>query len=240
MGITRFPPLSSIPRRLSLSWPCTGKTQPALFLFHPVRMSQESSVPASSASSDQDRMLVEQALAGKASAYQVLMDKYRPALYRHIQRMVKQQDELDDLVQECFIKAFTALDSYSSDFAFSTWLYKIATNHTIDHLRKRKLPTFSIDKPVQTKDGELEYEIPDLTYRPDRHIVEDQRRQIIQDAINALPPKYHQVIVMRHQQEMSYEEIAEELDLPLGTVKAHIFRARALLYKFLRDQRGSL
>jgi RNA polymerase sigma-70 factor (ECF subfamily) len=168
------------------------------------------------------------------------MDKYRPALYRHIQRMVKQQDELDDLVQECFIKAFTALDSYSSDFAFSTWLYKIATNHTIDHLRKRKLPTFSIDKPVQTKDGELEYEIPDLTYRPDRHIVEDQRRQIIQDAINALPPKYHQVIVMRHQQEMSYEEIAEELDLPLGTVKAHIFRARALLYKFLRDQRGSL
>ena len=190
-----------------------------------------------SESSEQDRAYVERALAGDEAAYQALMEKYRRALYHHIARMVRHKQEVDDLVQESFIKAFSALESYSSQFAFSTWLYKIATNHTIDYLRKRKLKTFSIDKPIQTKEGEMEYELPDLTYRPDRHIVEDQRRALIQDAIDALPPKYHRVIVMRHQQEKSYQEIADELDLPLGTVKAHIFRARELLNKYLREKR---
>ncbi len=154
--------------------------------------------------------------------------------------MVRDKQEVEDLVQETFIKAFSALDSYASQYAFSTWLYKIATNHAIDFMRKKKLQTFSIDKPVRTKEGELEYEVPDTTYRPDRHIVEDQRRQLIQEAIDSLPSKYHRVIVMRHQQEKSYEEIAQELDLPLGTVKAHIFRARELLNKYLRDKRSSL
>ena len=177
------------------------------------------------------------ALEGDQLAYQELMEKYRGALTRHVQKMVRRQGEVDDLVQECFIKAFSALKSYSTDYAFSTWLYKIATNHTIDFLRKKKLNTMSIDKPINTKDGEVEYELPDTSYRPDRHIVEDQRKQLIQAAIEQLPEKYHRVIVMRHQQEKSYEEIAMELDLPLGTVKAHIFRARAQMYKFLRDKR---
>lgn len=207
------------------------------FCAPPVAHSDDS---APSASSEQDRLLVEAALAGRQSAYEQIVDKYRGALTRHIQRMVRATDEIDDLVQECFIKAFSNLESYSVDFAFSTWLYKIATNHTIDYLRKKRLSTFSIDRPIQTKDGEVEYELPDTTYRPDRHIVEDQRRELIQAAIESLPEKYHRVIVMRHQQEKSYEEIAAELDLPLGTVKAHIFRARALLYKYLRDKRDTL
>src|SRR5690606_41397423 len=100
--------------------------------------------------------------------------------------------------------------------------------------------TFYISKPVRAREGEIEYEEPDTTYRPDRPIVEDQRPQLIQEAIDSLPSKYHRVIVMRHQQEKSYEEIAQELDLPLGTVKAHIFRARELLNKYLRDKRSSL
>jgi RNA polymerase sigma-70 factor (ECF subfamily) len=190
-----------------------------------------------SQSSEQDRLLVTRALDGDQGAYQELMEKYRGALSRHVQRMVRKQGEVDDLVQECFTKAFSALKSYSSDYAFSTWLYKIATNHTIDFLRKKKLQTMSIDRPIQTKDGEVEYELPDTSYRPDRHIVEDQRKALIQEAIEQLPEKYHRVIVMRHQQEKSYDEIAAELDLPLGTVKAHIFRARGLLYKYLRDKR---
>lgn len=182
---------------------------------------------------------MEQALAGREAAYSELVEKYRNALIRHVKRMVRGSDDIEDLVQECFIKAFSALKSYSAEYAFSTWLYKIATNHTIDYLRKKKLPTMSIDKPISAKDGELEFELPDTTYRPDRHIVEDQRREMLKEAIDALPPKYHKVIVMRHQQEKSYEEIAAELDLPLGTVKAHIFRARALLYKGLRDKRDT-
>ncbi len=193
-----------------------------------------------SVSSQQDRTLVELALEGDQQAYQKLMEKYIGALTRHVQKMVRRQGEVEDLVQECFIKAFSALKSYSAEYAFSTWLYKIATNHTIDFLRKRKLKTMSIDAPISTKDGEIEFELPDASYRPDRHIVEDERKMLIQAAIEHLPEKYHRVIMMRHQQEKSYEEIAQELDLPLGTVKAHIFRARALLYKFLRDKRYSL
>ncbi len=193
-----------------------------------------------SESSEQDRTLVEQALEGNERAFRILMQKYDKALHHHIYRMVPTKGEVEDLVQESFIKAFSALTSYSSDYAFSTWLYKIATNHTIDYLRKKKLPTFSIDKPILTKDGNLEYEVPDITYRPDRHVVADQRRALIQQAIDSLPEKYHRVIVLRHQQEKSYEEIAQELDLPLGTVKAHIFRARKLLYKYLRGKRDTL
>jgi RNA polymerase sigma factor (sigma-70 family) len=193
-----------------------------------------------SASSEQDRALVQQALGGDQRAYDRLVAKYREALTRHVGRLVRERGEVEDLVQEAFIKAFSSLGSYSADFAFSTWLYKIATNHAIDHLRRKKLPTYSIDKPLQTKDGELQVELPDTTYRPDRHIVADQRNRLIAEAIALLPEKYHRVIVMRHQQEMSYEEIATALDLPLGTVKAHIFRARALLYKHLKDRRDDL
>ncbi len=195
---------------------------------------------APSQSSEQDRLLVEQALQGSQAAFESIVGKYQRALFHHINRMVRDKQEIDDLVQESFIKAFAALGSYSTEYAFSTWLYKIATNHTIDYLRRKKLPTVSINKPVQTKEGEVEFEVPDVTYRPDRHIVEDQRRALIQEAIDSLPDKYNRVIVMRHQQEKSYEDIAEELDLPLGTVKAHIFRARELLNKYLRDKRYSM
>ncbi|NNE36505.1 MAG: sigma-70 family RNA polymerase sigma factor [Rhodothermales bacterium] len=203
-------------------------------------MSSKSEQKSPSASSEQDRSLVERALAGEETAYSELVAKYHNALQRHISRMVRGATEVDDLVQECFIKAFSALPSYSFDYAFSTWLYKIATNHSIDFLRKRKLKTTSIDQPIKAKDGEVEFELPDMTYRPDQHIVDDQRKQILQEAIDSLPEKYHRVIVMRHQQEKSYEEISKQLDLPLGTVKAHIFRARALLYRKLRDNRSSL
>jgi RNA polymerase sigma-70 factor (ECF subfamily) len=192
-----------------------------------------------SESSEQDREFVERALEGDELAYQALVEKYQNALYHHIRRIVRDRAEVDDLVQESFIKAFSALESYSSSYAFSTWLYKIATNHGIDFLRKRRLRTQSIDRPVQTREGEMEVELPDTTYRPDRHIVEDQRKTLIQEAIDALPPKYHRVIVLRHQHEKSYEEIARELDLPLGTVKAHIFRAREMLNKYLRERRDT-
>ncbi len=192
-----------------------------------------------SASSEQDRALVEQALGGEEAAYQALVEKYERALHYHIHKMVRRRAVVEDLVQESFIKAFEALESYSARYAFSTWLYKIATNHTIDYLRKKKLKTRSIDEPIRTKEGEMSYQVPDATYRPDKHVVEDQRKALIQEAIDRLPPKYYRVIVLRHQQELSYQEIADELDLPLGTVKAHIFRARELLNKYLRSKRGT-
>ena len=202
-------------------------------------MARPSSAPPS-ASSEEDRALVTRALGGDEGAYAKLVGKYREALERHVRKMVRNTAIVEDLVQEAFVKAFRALPSYAPEYAFSTWLYRITTNHTIDHIRRKKLKTISIDKPVQTRDGEMQMDLPDTTYRPDKHLVTDQRNEIIAAAIAELPPKYHRVIVMRHQQEKSYEEIAVELDLPLGTVKAHIFRARALLNKYLRDRRDEL
>ena len=202
-------------------------------------MSTSRATDAPSESSEQDRAVVSRALEGDEAAYTELVDKYQRALSRHVAKMIRDKKEVEDLVQESFIKAFSALDTYSPKYAFSTWLYRIATNHTIDYLRKLKLRTFSIDKPLKTREGEMEYQLPDTTYRPDRHIVTDQRKALIQEAIDALPPKYHRVIVLRHQQEKAYQEIADELDLPLGTVKAHIFRARELLNKYLREKRGT-
>ena len=203
-------------------------------------MSASSAPPAPSASSEQDRALIVRALGGDQSAYEGLVRKYRQPLWHHLARLVRQREELDDLVQETFIKAFAALETYTPQYAFSTWLYKIATNHAIDHLRRRRVATVSLDKPVQTKDGEMQIELPDDTWRPDRPLVEDQRRTLLAEAVAALPDKYRRVIEMRHQQDMAYEDIAEALGLPLGTVKAHIFRARELLNRALRDRRESL
>ena len=196
--------------------------------------------PARSASSEEDRALVGRALGGDQRAYERLVAKYRVPLTRHVTGMLRDPQAVDDLVQEALVKAFTALPSYDPAFAFSTWLYRIATNHAIDHIRRRRLPTVSLDKPIATREGEVQMELPDSTYRPDRAIVSDQRGALLRDAIDRLPEKYHRVIVMRHQEDLSYEEIADQLGLPLGTVKAHIFRARALLNKFLRDRRDDL
>lgn len=178
------------------------------------------------------------AVEGDESAYAKLVEKYRKPLFFHISKLVKDRDHIEDLVQEAFMKAFGNLKSYNTDYAFSTWLYRIATNHSIDYLRKRKLQTLSIDEPIKTKEGEIEIELPDESSQSDRDIIRKQRKKIIRKSIEDLPEKYRQVIEMRHMEEKSYQEISEILDLPLGTVKAHIFRAREMLYKSLKDKRS--
>ncbi|HCD52160.1 MAG TPA: RNA polymerase subunit sigma-24 [Balneolaceae bacterium] len=190
-----------------------------------------------SASSIQDDGLVAAALRGNEASYKKLVDKYDRPIFFHIRKMIKEKEMVEDLVQEVFMKAFKNLDSYSNEYAFSTWLYRIATNHTIDYLRKKKLQTFSINDPVKTKDGEMEVQLPDTSFSTDAPVMKQERKEIVQNAIANLPEKYRKVIQMRHMEELSYDEIAEALDLPLGTVKAHIFRARELLYKALIDKK---
>ncbi len=192
-----------------------------------------------SASSLEDDGFVVRALKGDESAYKDLMEKYDRPIYFHIRKMIKEKELVEDLVQEVFMKAFKNLETYSNEYAFSTWLYRIATNHTIDYLRKKKLQTLSINDPYKTKDGEVEIQLPDETYATDKKVIKKERKAIVQDAIANLPEKYRAVIQLRHMEEYSYDEIADELDLPLGTVKAHIFRARELLYKALIDKKGS-
>lgn len=189
-----------------------------------------------SSSSLEDDKFVKRAIEGDQDAYKELMDKYQKPLYFHVLKMVRNHEQVEDLVQEAFMKAFNNLSSYNTNYAFSTWLYRITTNHTIDYLRKKKLNTTSINDPVKTRDGEMEIQISDEA-QTDRNIIRQERKQIIHNAINDLPKKYRRVIEMRHLQELSYQEIADQLELPLGTVKAHIFRAREMLYKELKDKR---
>jgi RNA polymerase sigma-70 factor (ECF subfamily) len=150
--------------------------------------------------------------------------------------MVRNREEVEDLTQEAFIKAFTSLNRFDNQYSFSTWLYKIATNNSIDHIRKKKLQTFSINKPIESEESDYSFELPDTDLEPDQELIASQRKKMLDEAMNSLPPKYRQVILMRHVDEKEYQEIAKTLKLPLGTIKAHIFRARELLYKQLRDK----
>lgn len=192
-----------------------------------------------SESSIQDAAWVERALAGDERIYKLFMQKYERALYFFIVKMVRDREMIPDLIQEIFVKAFSNLSTFNPQYAFSTWLYRIATNHTIDYLRKKKLNTYSIDEPISTKDGEMQIELPDNNFAADKDIQHKERANLISQAIDSLPEKYKMVIKMRHMEEKSYQEISEILDLPLGTVKAHIFRARELLYKYLKDKQGT-
>lgn len=187
-------------------------------------------------SRSEDSQLIKEALAGDDAAYTRLMKKYHDAIFSFIFRMVHDREQVEDLTQEAFIKAFASLKNFNEEFAFSTWLYKIATNNSIDYIRKRKLQMYSIDKPIESKDSDYTFELPDDSYEADKELISDQRAVMLKSAIDQLPEKYRRVIMLRHSDERSYEEIADMLKLPIGTVKAHIFRARELLYKQLRHQ----
>jgi RNA polymerase sigma factor (sigma-70 family) len=183
-----------------------------------------------------DSQLIQEAVAGSDRAYKKLMAKYHDAIFNFIARMVHDREQVEDLTQEAFIKAFSSLKSFNEEYAFSTWLYKIATNNSIDYIRKKKLQMYSIDKPIESKDSDYTFELPDDSYEADRELISSQRAALLREAIDELPEKYRRVIQLRHNEERSYEEIAKILHIPIGTVKAHIFRARELLFKALRDR----
>jgi RNA polymerase sigma factor (sigma-70 family) len=184
---------------------------------------------------EEDRRLIQQALRGNEKAYESLLSKYRNLVYTIMLKMVRNPQEAEDLTQEAFMKAFNSLASFNDEFAFSTWLMKIATNNCIDFLRKRKLRTFSINEPIQYKDDKIEFELPDFEPSPEKTLLMEERKKMLEDAINELPERYRYVIVLRHKEDKSYEEISEILNLPLGTVKAQIFRAREILNKKLKQ-----
>jgi RNA polymerase sigma factor (sigma-70 family) len=184
----------------------------------------------------EDLQLIAAALRGEQAGYGTLMKKYRDPIFNLIFRIIRDREQVEDLTQETFVKAFASLGSFNREFAFSTWLYKIATNSSIDYIRKKKLQTTSINKPISHEDSDYTLELPDSTYEPDKFIIQRQKSKVIAEAIEKLPPKYRQVIILRHNEERDYAEIAKILKIPIGTVKAHIFRARELLYKALRER----
>jgi RNA polymerase sigma-70 factor (ECF subfamily) len=182
-----------------------------------------------------DSALVKAHLAGEPSAFKALSDRYRDPLMFHVRKIARDEGSLEDLIQEIFTKAFENLDKYNHEYAFSTWLYRIATNHTIDSLRKRKMVTLSIDAPIQANDGDVTRELPSSAPSPHDQLQKKERAAHIHQAMESLPEKYREVLRLRHFEEMSYQEISEELQQPIGTVKAQLFRARESLMKALKD-----
>jgi len=172
---------------------------------------------------DQESSIIAEALAGSQRAYTLLVEKHRTAVFHIINRIIRNDEAARDLVQETFMKAFSALPSYRSEYRFSTWLYKIAANSSIDYLRKKRIKALSLDRPLETEDGQVELEVPDYKFHPERDLEKKQQRFSIEEAINSLPPKYREVIIYRHKDDKSYEEIADLLGIPVGTVKARIF-----------------
>ena len=153
-------------------------------------------------------------------------------------KMTNDPVEADDLTIEAFSKAFRSLHQYSPTHAFSTWLFTIASNNCIDFIRKKRLETVSINKVYkQSDDDETEIQIASSGPTPEEKVITEQRIKIMRQAVQLLKPRYRRLVEMRYFDELSYEEISEKMDLPLGTVKAQLFRARDLLYNILKDRK---
>lgn len=167
-------------------------------------------------------------------AYAELLDRYRDSIYHTMFKMVHNHDDAEDLTIEAFGKAFRKLYTYTPNFAFSTWLFKIATNNGIDFLRKKRLKMLSIDDPLE-KNGEQDFSnnLKSSTLDPEERYIRQQRKHIMRTLLNKLTDKYRIMIELRFFAELSYQEIADELKLPIGTVKAQLFRAKELLYDVL-------
>ena len=184
-----------------------------------------------------DIEIVKKILDGDKQSFVILERKYKRIVTSLIRRMIRDEDDVKDLAQDTFIKAYNSLDKYNFNFNFSSWLFKIASNTCIDFLRKKRFPTISINKQNIENDSEQEFEIRDDNYVPDMHILAVERKKALLDAIAELPDNYREIIRLRHTEEMDYVDIAKKLNIPLGTVKAHLFRARKMLYYFLKNKR---
>lgn len=189
-----------------------------------------------------DYSLVQDAIKNKSErAYAELMDRYRDSIYFMLLKMVNSKDDADDLTIEAFGKAFRKLHQYTPNYAFSTWLFKIASNNCIDFIRKKKKNTFSLNRSMDDGEGsEMEMDVKADVLNPEETYIKDQKIRLMQDVVKKLKPRYRTLVELRYFKEYSYEEIAEELDLPLGTVKAQLFRAREFLFQLLKNTEGSI
>jgi len=189
-----------------------------------------------SAKARQDYIIVQRAINGDQKAYEELFRRYRDAIYYMLLKMVNNKVDAEDLTFEAFGKAFRNLKQYSPNFAFSTWFFKIASNNCIDFLRKRRNNTVSIDgKYCDDSEGSYVLTLVSDGLNPEQSIVKEQEAKIMREKVSLLKERYRKLVELRYFKEYSYEEIAVELNLPLGTVKAQLFRARELLFKLMQN-----
>ena len=184
-----------------------------------------------------DLKLIRRCKLGEEAAFQEVLTRYRGAIYNLCWRMTRNDEDARDLAQEVFIKVFTLLDRYDEQYAFSSWLFRIATNHCIDHLRRQRLRMLSMERDGGMDDEEAEMQIPSDDPEPDVVLQRREALEKLEEVIADLPPHYRVITLLRHDQQLSYEEIAETLQLPLGTVKARIHRARNMIQQMLAARR---
>ena len=189
-----------------------------------------------------DYRLVRAAIdSGDQKAYAQLMERYRDSIYFMLLKMVNNRNDADDLTIEAFGKAFNKLHQYTPNYAFSTWLFKIASNNCIDFIRKKKKNLLSLDKPLEGSDGgTMTMDVPSGTLNPEEAYIREQKKILMHGVVEKLKPRYRTLVELRYFKEYSYEEIAKELDLPLGTVKAQLFRAREFLYNILKNSKDKI
>lgn len=191
--------------------------------------------PNLSDKAQQDFALVESALKGDEKAFAKLLSKYKDAIYFMLLKMVNNKSDAEDLTIEAFGKAFKNLHQYSPSYAFSTWLFKIASNNCIDFLRKKKGVHVSIENNQDANENEQSVRLKSKDPDPEEKLIRIQKAILLRRIVHKLKPRYRTLVELRYFREYSYEEIAKELNLPLGTVKAQLFRAREMLFKMIES-----
>jgi RNA polymerase sigma-70 factor (ECF subfamily) len=184
--------------------------------------------------SERDFRLVKQILeSGNRAAYSQLMDEYFEKVYSRMLKMTSQPGDAEDLTMEAFNKAFSKLEQYTPDFAFSTWLYRIAKNNCIDHLRRNKKDNDTMVNQQEAGVGIAAHELANQLPSPEQLMITRQETRLLREIVDTLHPKYKDIIKLHYFNELSCEEIAHQLELPEGTVKVRLFRGRELLYNIM-------
>lgn len=190
----------------------------------------------------QDFRLIDSAVSGQdQQAYADLMKRYKKPVYHMILKMVRNVDDAEDLTIEAFAKAFKNLHKFKKDFTFSTWLFRIATNNTIDFIRKKRLDTMSLDTSFKDDNGDsVTIDVADKNLNPQEEAIKSQKIELVRMFVTKLPAKYQRLVKLRYFDELSYDEIARELEAPLGTVKAQLHRARELMYDLVKSKKDHI
>ncbi|MDC1452085.1 sigma-70 family RNA polymerase sigma factor [Vicingaceae bacterium] len=190
---------------------------------------------------NEDVELVNAAKSGDQSAYTAIMVRYREPIYYLVLKMIRNESDAEDISIEAFEKAFKKLDQYIPEYAFSTWLYGIATNQCIDFIRKKKLKTTLIDNVIDDgESGGTKIQIRGTSKDPEETYIKQEKIELMREYVYKLEEPYKTLVTLRYFKEWSYEEIMIELEVPLGTVKAQLFRSRALLSNLMRKSKKSI
>ena len=183
----------------------------------------------------QDYALVQKALLGDEKAFARLLSRYKDTIYFMLLKMLNNRSDAEDLTLEAFGKAFKNLHQYTPTYAFSTWLFKIASNNCIDFLRKKKGVFISLESENEHGEMSETLQLKSKDLNPEERLIRKQKAILLHKVVRRLKPHYQTLVELRYFNEYSYEEIAKELDLPLGTVKAQLFRARQMLFKLIES-----